>query len=125
MRYSTGRSSSDSPLWSRWLGVAAAADTGTIEVLLDSGARHSADLIGTDPVTDLAVLHIEGDNLPALRLAPRADLSIGQPVVALGAPLGLSGTVTSGIVSAVGRNVPAPKAAGGTTVLVGSIQTDA
>lgn len=105
--------------------IAAAATAGTIEVLLDSGARHPAELIGTDPVTDVAVLQIEGDNLPTLRLAPRADLSVGQPVVALGAPLGLSGTVTSGIVSAIGRNVPAPKAAGGSTVLVGSIQTDA
>ena len=104
---------------------AAAASAGTIEVLLDSGARHPADLVGTDPVTDLAVLQIEAGDLPVLRIAPRAQLSVGQTVVALGAPLGLSGTVTSGIVSALGRNVPAPTAAGGTTVLVGSIQTDA
>lgn len=105
--------------------IAAAASAGTIEVLLDSGARHPADLVGTDPVTDLAVLQIEAGDLPVLRIAPRAQLSVGQTVVALGAPLGLSGTVTSGIVSALGRNVPAPTAAGGTTVLVGSIQTDA
>jgi putative serine protease PepD len=105
--------------------IAAAGATGTFEVLLDGGARHPADLVGTDPVTDLAVLKIDGTDLPTLSLAPRAQLSVGQPVVALGAPLGLSGTVTSGIVSALGRNVPAPKAGGGTTVLVGSIQTDA
>ena len=105
--------------------IAAAGSTGTIEVLLDSGARSAANLIGTDPVTDLAVLQIDGVDLPTLRIAERAELSVGQPVVALGAPLGLSGTVTSGIVSALGRNVPAPTAGGGTTVLVGSIQTDA
>ena len=105
--------------------IAAAAETGTIEVLLNSGERLSARLVGTDPITDLAVLKLDRNKLPTLLLAPREPLTVGQPVVALGAPLGLSGTVTSGIVSALGRNVPAPKAGGGTTILAGSIQTDA
>ncbi len=105
--------------------IAAAADSGSIEVLLNNGDTLTAHLVGTDPITDLAVLKIDRNKLPALLLAPREQLIVGQPVVALGAPLGLSGTVTSGIVSALGRNVPVPKASGGTTVLSGAIQTDA
>lgn len=105
--------------------IAAATDAGTIEVLLNNGEQLTAHLVGTDPITDLAVLKIDRNKLPTLLLAPREQLTVGQPVVALGAPLGLSGTVTSGIVSALGRNVPAPKAGGGTTVLAGAIQTDA
>jgi putative serine protease PepD len=105
--------------------IAPAAGAGIIEVLLDNGERQTARLVGTDPLTDLAVLKIDRNKLPALLLAPREELTVGQPVVALGAPLGLSGTVTSGIVSALGRNVPVPKSGGGTTVLTGAIQTDA
>lgn len=105
--------------------IAAAATSGTIEVLLNNGEKLAADLVGTDPLTDLAVLKLDRNKLPTLLLAPREPLTVGQPVVALGAPLGLSGTVTSGIVSALGRNVPVPKANGGTTVLAGAIQTDA
>ena len=105
--------------------IAAGATSGTIEVLLNSGERVPAELVGTDPITDLAVLKIDRNKLPTLLLAPREPLQVGQPVVALGAPLGLSGTVTAGIVSALNRNVPAPKDGGGTTVLVGAIQTDA
>jgi len=105
--------------------IAAAAGSGTIEVLLNSGERIPARLVGTDPITDLAVLKVDRNKLPTLLLSPRERLQVGQPVVALGAPLGLSGTVTAGIVSALNRNVPAPKSGGGTTVLVGAIQTDA
>ncbi len=105
--------------------IAAAASSGTIEVLLNGGERVVARLVGTDPVTDLAVLKIDRNKLPTLLLAPREPLRVGQPLVALGAPLGLAGTVTAGIVSALDRNVPAPKAGGGTTVLMGAIQTDA
>jgi putative serine protease PepD len=105
--------------------IAAAASSGTIEVLLNSGERIPARLVGTDPITDLAVLKVDRNKLPTLLLSPRERLQVGQPVVALGAPLGLSGTVTAGIVSALNRNVPAPKSGGGTTVLVGAIQTDA
>ena len=105
--------------------IAPAGSTGTIEVLLNDGTKFASTLVGTDPLTDLAVLKVDRTGLPTLRLAPNENLRVGQPVVALGAPLGLSGTVTSGIVSALNRNVPAPKAGGGTTVLVGSVQTDA
>ncbi len=105
--------------------IASAVSSGTIEVLLNNGERLTADLIGTDPMTDLAVLKVDRNKLPTLLLAPREPLDVGQPVVALGAPLGLSGTVTSGIVSALNRNVPLPKAGGGTTVITGAIQTDA
>lgn len=105
--------------------IAAATTSGTIEVLLNNGDKLTAQLVGTDPITDLAVLKIDRNKLPTLLLSPREQLTVGQPVVALGAPLGLSGTVTSGIVSALGRNVPVPKASGGTTVLAGAIQTDA
>lgn len=105
--------------------IAAGVDSGNIEVLLNGGDRLPADLVGTDPITDLALLKIDRNKLPTLLLAPREPLDVGQPVVALGAPLGLSGTVTSGIVSALNRSVPVPKASGGTTVLTGAIQTDA
>jgi putative serine protease PepD len=105
--------------------IAAAATSGTITAVLNDGEQVAATLVGTDELTDLAVLKIERTQLPILPLAPQEQLRVGQPVVALGAPLGLSGTVTSGIISALNRNVPAPKASGGTTVLVNSIQTDA
>lgn len=105
--------------------IAPAGAAGAIDVLLTGGDREPAVLVGTDPLTDLAVLRIDRDRLPTLPIAPREPLSIGQPVVALGAPLGLSGTVTSGIVSALNRNIPVPKASGGTTVLASAIQTDA
>ena len=105
--------------------IAAGVGSGTIDVLLNGGERVPASVVGTDPLTDLAVLKIDRNKLPTLLLAPREPLQVGQPVVALGAPLGLSGTVTAGIISALNRKVPAPKAGGGTTVLVGAIQTDA
>lgn len=105
--------------------IAAGVDNGSIEVLLTSGRRAEAMVVGTDPVTDLALLQIEGRRLPTLRLAPQEPLQVGQPVVALGAPLGLSGTVTAGIISALGRNIPIPMSTGGTTILTGAIQTDA
>jgi putative serine protease PepD len=105
--------------------IADAVSSGTIEVLFNDGDLLPATLIGTDPITDLALLKVERTGLPVLTLARRDVLVVGQPVVALGAPLGLSGTVTSGIVSALNRHIPVPKAGGGTTVLAGAIQTDA
>lgn len=101
------------------------AQSTSIHVLLDDGQQLPATIIGTDPLTDLAVLQVNVMKLPALPISWNEPINTGQGVVALGAPLGLSGSVTSGIVSARNRNVPAPMAGGGTTVLIDSIQTDA
>ena len=98
---------------------------GTIEVLMNSGERLPATLVGTDPITDLAVLRVAKTGLPTLPIDANNTVVVGQPVVALGAPLGLSGTVTTGIISAVDRDVPVPTGAGGTTILTGALQTDA
>lgn len=101
--------------------IAKAAKKGTIHVILDSGKDYEAKLVERDPKTDLAILKVDRKKrLPSLDWGDSDDLSVGNPVVAAGAPLGLSGTITSGVVSAMGRNVPVPG-----TVLTGAIQTDA
>ncbi len=105
--------------------ISDAVPSGTIDVLFNDGERLPATVTGTDPITDLAVLKVDRERLPILSFGVGAHLQVGQPVVALGAPLGLSGTVTAGIISSLDRNVPAPKATGGTTILAGAIQTDA
>ncbi|MGP9501611.1 S1C family serine protease [Specibacter sp. AOP5-B1-6] len=106
--------------------IAAAADGGTIDVLFSDGKSSEAELVGRDPKSDLAVLKMSAAKaLPTVALGKSAGLRVGQPVVALGAPLGLSSTVTAGIVSALGRNVPVPVDAETTATLVGAIQTDA
>ncbi|AIY02754.1 putative trypsin-like serine protease [Arthrobacter sp. PAMC 25486] len=106
--------------------IAAAADGGTIDVLFSDGNSSEVELVGRDPKSDLAVLKMSADKpLPTVALGKSADVRVGQPVVALGAPLGLSSTVTAGIVSALGRNVPVPSDDDSTAILVGAIQTDA
>ena len=105
--------------------IAPAGAAGQLSVLLNNGELRPASLVGTDPKTDLAVVKIDGGRLPTIAMGADQRLRVGQPVVALGAPLGLSGTVTTGIVSALGRDITAPTGSGGTAVLVGNIQTDA
>lgn len=81
-------------------------DAQTIEVVLNNKKKSfEARLIGTDPSTDLALLKIEGNNLPAIAIANSDDLQIGEWVVAVGNPFNLTSTVTAGIVSAKGRNI--------------------
>jgi Do/DeqQ family serine protease len=75
-----------------------------IEVMLTDGRRASARVIGTDPDTDLAVLKIDLERLPAITLGNSDALQVGDPVLAIGNPFGVGQTVTSGIVSALGRN---------------------
>ena len=70
------------------------------------GTEVHADVIGRDALSDLAVLRARGDVPPALTLGDAAQLRVGQLVVALGNPLGLAGSVTAGIVSALGRSLP-------------------
>lgn len=75
-----------------------------IEVTLNDSRHTRAKVIGTDPDTDLAVLKIEMDKLPAIVLGNSDELQVGDQVLAIGNPFGVGQTVTSGIVSALGRN---------------------
>jgi len=75
-----------------------------IQLVLSDGRRFSAKVRGTDPETDLAVLKANADNLPAITLGHAEDLQVGDVVLAIGNPYGFGGTVTAGIVSALGRN---------------------
>lgn len=81
-------------------------DAQNIEVVLNNKKKsYEAKLVGTDPSTDLALLKIEADNLPAITISNSDDLQIGEWVVAVGNPFNLTSTVTAGIVSAKGRNI--------------------
>jgi serine protease DegQ len=82
--------------------VVEAADE--ITVILNDGRRTQAKLVGTDPDTDLAVLKIKLDKLPVMVLSNSDQLQVGDIVLAIGNPFGVGQTVTSGIVSALGRN---------------------
>jgi serine protease Do len=77
-----------------------------VVVRLPNRQEFDAEIIGTDPRSDLAVLKIAGDGLPVLRLADEGALKVGQWVLAIGSPFGLDFSVTAGIVSAVGRSLP-------------------
>jgi S1-C subfamily serine protease len=96
---------------------------GSISVRFANGRSYPATLVGTDPSTDLAVVKVDA---PAsvfhpLRLGDSADVEVGHGVVAMGSPFGLEGTITSGIVSALHRQMTAPN----NFTINDSIQTDA
>jgi len=93
-----------------------------IAVNFNNGDQVAAKLIGVDPDSDLAVLRVESRNLTAAPIGTSADLMIGETVVAVGNPFGLSGTVTTGVVSALGRSVPSQEAG---RTFTDFIQTDA
>jgi serine protease Do len=92
-----------------------------ITVLLSNGGKYQAEVVGTDPQSDLAVIRIESDEaLPSVPMGSSEDLMIGETVLAIGNPLGLSNTVTTGVVSALGRQVR-----GGDRIYTDFVQTDA
>jgi S1-C subfamily serine protease len=105
--------------------VSIAAQDGQITAVFSSGARVAAAIVGRDPVTDLAVLKVNATDLTVLQPGTAAKLAPGDTVIAIGSPLGLAGTVTSGIVSALHRPVTAQGEDGGPTVVYDAIQTDA
>jgi putative serine protease PepD len=100
---------------------------GRLIVHYSDGAESPATLVGEDVATDLAVIKAEdnADGRPIMDLGSSDELAVGRPAVALGAPLGLSNTVTTGVISALGRYVPVPTGTGGVHHLIDAIQTDA
>ena len=105
--------------------IAAALDGGEVEVVFADGTREPAELVGRTARYDLAVLRVDRDGLTPLAFAEE-EVVVGDPVIAIGAPLGLQSTVTSGIVSALDR----PVSAGGQTEgddpsFMNAVQTDA
>ncbi len=98
-------------------------DADNVRVVFFDGRSYQASVVGTDPLTDLAVLQIEVSGLPSVAFATADSVTIGDLAVAVGSPLGLQGgpTVTSGIVSALGRDLQVSSS----TRLFGLLQTDA
>ncbi|MGH2981670.1 MAG: S1C family serine protease [Solirubrobacterales bacterium] len=88
------------------------------------GRQFGFRLIGADPLSDLAVLRAEAGDLAAARLGDAEELRVGQLVVAIGSPNGFSGSVTAGVVSALGRALPT-RTGSGTRLIENVIQTDA
>lgn len=88
------------------------------------GAEVPFAVVGADPLSDLAVLRVQGDSPPPVLLGDADRLVVGQLVVAVGSPLGLSGSVTAGVVSALGRSLPVRHGRTG-RVIEDVIQTDA
>jgi len=106
--------------------IADAADgTATIEVTFSDEATADAEIVGRDPVSDLAVIKVPSEKLTVATLGDSAALAVGDPVVAIGSPLGLSGTVTEGIVSAKDRAVHVYSEDGTSDAYLNAIQTDA
>ena len=97
-----------------------------LTVVFNDGKRVPATLVGRDRKTDLAVLKVNGvDNLSVARFGDSEKLTVGEEVVAAGAPLGLRSTVTHGIISALHRPVPLSGDGSDTDTVVDGVQTDA
>ena len=95
-------------------------------VTFSDGRTAPFTVVGTDPATDIAVVRAQGvSGLTPITLGSSANLRVGQAVVAVGSPLGLEGTVTTGIVSALNRPVSPTGEAGNQNTVLDAIQTDA
>jgi putative serine protease PepD len=106
--------------------ISAAVGGGSVQVQFSDGQAETATIVGRDPQTDIAVLKVASSaKLKVIALGSSASVQVGQPVVVIGAPLGLSGTVTSGIVSALNRTVQVPGENDSSALLVAAVQTDA
>jgi len=103
---------------------AGATAGGSITVTLNSGKTIGATIIGRDTSYDLAIIKIAVTNLPALQFGDSDKIQVGDAVIAVGSPLGLSGTVTSGIISAKNRPVTAGGSSGENS-FINALQTDA
>jgi putative serine protease PepD len=106
--------------------IAIAANGGSVDVQFADGQTAPATITGRDPLTDLAVIKVDTSaKLKVIAMGESSSVKIGQPTVVIGSPLGLSGTVTSGIVSALDRTIQVPGENDSSALLVSAIQTDA
>jgi len=103
--------------------IEGAASSGTITVELLNGDQHKATIVGRDANYDIAVIKINVGNLPEIGIGDSSKVSVGDPVLAIGSPLGLANTVTSGIISSLNR--PVTTGSTGAESYVNAIQTDA
>jgi S1-C subfamily serine protease len=101
-----------------------AASDGTVRASFVDGSEVEAKVVGTDPLSDLAVLRADDGGLAAADLGDAETLRVGQLVVAIGNPNGFAGSVTAGVVSALGRSLPVRSRAAG-RIVENVIQTDA
>jgi len=101
-----------------------ALNGGVIRVTLNNGENYEGTIVGRDAPYDLAVIKIAATNLPALQFGDSDKVAVGDSVIAIGSPLGLSGTVTLGIISAKNRAVTAGTG-GSESSFINALQTDA
>jgi serine protease Do len=101
-----------------------AGGDGRVSVALGDGRELRSEVVGSDPLSDLAVLRADGDSLPAAELGDAEQLRVGQLVVAVGNPHGFDGSLTAGIVSALGRSLPT-RSGSAVRIVENVIQTDA
>jgi S1-C subfamily serine protease len=100
------------------------AGGGGVSATFSDGRELSAEVVGADPLSDLAVVRVDARDLVPAQLGDADELRVGQLVVAIGSPMGLAGTVTAGVVSALGRALPTRSGSSGRLV-ENVIQTDA
>lgn len=103
----------------------AANGKGTIAVTFSNEATAKAQIVGRDPTSDLAVIKVPNDQLTVAQLGDSDEVAVGDSVIAIGSPLGLQGTVTQGIVSALNRPVHSTEVDGSNGAYLDAIQTDA
>ena len=96
-----------------------------VNVAFADGTTERAEVVGRDPNTEIAVVWVDRDNLPAAKFSESDNLVVGQLAVAIGSPSGFESTVTSGVISGIGREFPAELTGGFDPSLVDLIQTDA
>src|SRR5829696_9133161 len=98
---------------------------GKAQAAFPDGRSFGTEVVGADPLSDLAVLRAEAGNLATAELGDADALHVGQLVVAIGSPLGFHGSVTAGVVSALGRALPTQSRSTGVRLVENVIQTDA
>ena len=100
-------------------------DGAEIRAVFSDGSGSAARIVGRDPASDIAVIKVEKPGLVPAALGTEGSVVVGDPVVAIGSPLGLAGTVTSGIVSALDRPVRLSGEGSDTNAVISAMQTDA